>query len=72
MKQNKTVVKTHLTANFKENIFECIRPLPECSEILSVENPADDISVPLIFMAPTEIFDSHLWSNYHFTFIKCN
>lgn len=71
--QNKTVVTKHLNLTFKEDpITECIIPLPECSEILSVENPTDKNIVPIIFVAPTNMFDSHLWSNYHFLIIKCN
>lgn len=66
-----TVITTTLNPNFNEEISECLLRLPECNEILSIMNPDKDNSISITFRAPTAMFDSHLWSNYHFFIIKC-
>lgn len=65
----KTVATIKWNFDSSKTIDEIIIKLPECTEILSVYN--DNSSLSIVFISPTQLFNTNLWREYHFTICKC-
>ena len=69
----KTVTTTELVIDLTKNtsVIDNTR-FPECTEILSVQKNEETNKVSIVFAAPSNMFDSHLWRNYTFVACKCS
>ncbi len=69
----KTVAKIGLKVDFSKPLSEVTVNLPECTEILSahIEDNKEGL-LHLVFIAPTNMFESHLWKEYIFVIVKAN
>ena len=68
----KTVAKIGFKVDFSKPLSETKINLPECTEILSVQKNGETDKVSILFAAPSNMFDSHLWRNYTFVACKCS
>ena len=68
----KTVATTELIIDLTKSISVIDARFPECTEILSVQKKGETNKVSIVFAAPSNMFDSHLWRDYTFVACKCS